>query len=73
MAESKNVIMLSNTSSFDFERVCIKFVIRLNPLWESITSTMVIAPNRKNMILEIDPKCRRSSCSGICIELDERK
>ncbi len=55
-AERKKVRTLKIQTSFILLAVLIRSVTSANPSWESINSTMVIAPRRKNKISAISPK-----------------
>ena len=56
MADRKNVAMLMRHSSALLLRVCITPRTQLKPPFWSTTSTMVIAPMRKNRVVEVLPR-----------------
>ena len=67
-AERKNVTMLIIQSNLRLSFVVILLVMTSKPSWASISSTIVIAPNRKNKIPDICPKCSYScSDNQLCI------
>ena len=55
-AERKKAIILVIQSIFRFEVVWRWWIKVLNPLWESMSSTIVIAPSKKNKICETSLK-----------------
>ncbi|MNE40620.1 hypothetical protein D3C80_1346520 [compost metagenome] len=60
-AERKKVMKPTIHSRCTRLRVWMRSVTARKPSWESISSTMVIAPSRKNRISEISPRWWRSS------------
>lgn len=56
VADMKNVMIPMIHSSLRLRRVVIRFVMILKPPCTSISSTMVMAPIRKNRISAISPR-----------------
>ncbi len=56
-AERKNVMKAMSHNSLVLLRVLIRLVMMAKPPWTSISSTIVMAPIRKNSVSEISPNC----------------
>ena len=58
IADRKNVMNAMRHNSFRLLRVCIVSRTKLNPPFWSTSSTIVIAPIKKNRVVDVLPKCR---------------
>ena len=56
-SEAKKVMMQMIQSNFRLELVTISWVMISNPSCTSMSSTIVMAPNKKNNMPEISPNC----------------